>query len=229
MHEIFWHIVPGVQYADSLKMAIRPRSWRRPDFPVHLDLSREITKRDVVLEAGANIGGNSRELPRYAKFVHSFEPSPTCYARLCRNVAKSPNIRCYNAALSGKSGTAIFNVEYGSGSLFDRERFTTRERVRVVGINDLPFSWNVGIFDVEGAEVPILEELKEWGGIDRLYVETHWIKSGPTFKECKKILKKHFAKVWSDRDPSGLYPWIIAKENLDRGSGRERATPYKTL
>ena len=50
VHELFWRIVPGVQYADSLKMVIRPRASRRPDFPVHLSLSREITKRDTVLE-----------------------------------------------------------------------------------------------------------------------------------------------------------------------------------
>ena len=184
----------------------------RPDFPVMLRFSGEIAKEDVVLELGANVGGNSKELPKYAKFVHSFEPTPNCYKWLLRNTKKIPNIRCYNAAVSDKTvRSRPFSMQYGSGSLFDQGWKTATSSVNVIGINDLPFGFNVMLMDCEGAEVPIFEEFEKFDMVDKIYVETHTIGGNSTLPRVKEILMKHYGTVWQDVDPSGLYPWLIAK------------------
>ena len=212
MREIAWVKMPYLDYVGSLKVAFRPRAMIKSDFPQSLSLATEITKNDVVLEIGANVGGNSKELPKYAKFVYSFEPAPSCYKWLARNTRHIPNIKCYNAAVSDKTKRAQkFNMQYGSGSLFNHDVFDWMAHIEVdvIGINDLPFKWNVGIFDCEGAEVPILRALKSFETVDRLYVETHSIDGQSTLPIVREILQKHY-QLSEDTDIGG-FRWVIAE------------------
>ncbi|MDG6981113.1 MAG: FkbM family methyltransferase [Nitrososphaerota archaeon] len=214
MREIAWATLPGLDYIGSLKVTLRPKSMIQPDFPSRLTFAREMTKRDVVLEAGANVGGNSKELPKYAKFVHSFEPSPSSYKWLLRNTKRIPNIHCYNAAVSGETKRAQrFNVQYGSGSLFNHDVFDWKAHIEVdvIGINDIPFEFNAMLMDCEGAELPAFRMFKKWDMVDKVYVETHMIDGRSTKPETKRLLREHFDDVTEDVDPSGRFPWLVAR------------------
>lgn len=214
MHEIFWTKAIGVEYINSVKIALRPRSMIKSDFPIHLQMSREITRADIVLEIGANLGGNSKELPRYAAFVHSFEPSPKSFKLLLRNTRAVPNLRCYNAAVSGKAERdGLFNAAFGGGSLVanDDIRYKAQVRVRVVGVNDLPFRFNAMVVDAEGAEVSIFEEFERWSDVDKIYCETHSVGGRSTEDTVRRMLATHYPRVFTDKEQSGKYSWVIAK------------------
>jgi FkbM family methyltransferase len=197
----------------------------KPDFPGSLSLSKEITKNDVVLEVGANVGGNSRRLPKYAKFVHSFEPVPACYRSLLRNVRGIQNIKCYNMAVSDKTGETEFNIEYGllygGGSFFHQVQYVGGPedknprlvpiRVKTIDINDIPFDFNVMVMDCEGADVPILRAFKRFDMVDRIYVECHIIDGQPTRGPLEEILRKHYSWVRADYDPRSSL-WLVAKK-----------------
>lgn len=219
MREVAWTILPGLDYWSSLKIALRPKSMIQPDFPISLTFAKELSKNDVVLELGANVGGNSKELPKYAKLVYSFEPAPNCYKWLVRNTRKIPNIRCYMAAVAGESRQRQqFNTQYGSGSLYNHDVFEWKSHieVEVLGINDLPFEWNVGVFDCEGAEVSIFQDFKNWDSVDKLYVETHMIDGKSTMPIVKELLARHYDYMFEDVDPSRRFPWLIAKRSRSR-------------
>jgi FkbM family methyltransferase len=219
MRGIAWSRFPYLDYLIGLGLMF---PWK-PDFPGSLSLAKEITKDDVVLELGANVGGNTRRLPKYAKFVHSFEPVPACYRSLLKNTRGIDNLRCYNMAVSGEKGEMKFNIEfgllYGGGSLFQDVQYVggpplnTRHipiRVKVVSINDLPFQWNVGVFDMEGAEVPTIQAFKHFDKVDKLYIELHTIKGVSTLGPVIRTLREHFPIVKLDHDPRTSL-WVIAK------------------
>ena len=216
MHEIFWTKLPGVEYVNSVKIALRPHALIKSDFPIHFPLWSEITKDDVVVEIGANLGGNSKEFPRYAKSVHSFEPSPKSFKFLVRNTRGIPNLRCYNAAVSGKTeSNQVFNSAFGGGSLVanDDIRYKSQIWVKVVGINDLPFRFNVMVVDAEGAEIEIFEAFDRWDEVDKIYCETHLVGGRPTEEPIRKILEAHYPNIFIDKEQSGKYNWVIAKRH----------------
>jgi FkbM family methyltransferase len=210
--EFVWARVPGMAYVGYVRYRIgrRLKSTKNFDFPVHLSMQEEFSKEDVVLEAGANIGGNTTELAKYAKEVHAFEPSPRAFRWLCDNMRKAANVKCYPVAVSGEWGSATFNHQVASGSLFrnDAIGYSHPITVQVVGINSLDF--NVGVLDAEGAEAPIMQSFKKWDSVKRWYVETHIIEGRSTLAEVTMILKKHYTKVWEDVDPGG-YRWVMAR------------------
>lgn len=72
-------------------MTLRSKLMIGEDFPVGLGIAKEITKKDVVLEIGANMGGNTRKLAGLAQSVHSFEPVPGYYKWLVRNTKAALN------------------------------------------------------------------------------------------------------------------------------------------
>jgi FkbM family methyltransferase len=172
-----------------------------------------ITKEDTVLELGANIGGNSKELPKYAKHVYSFEPSPKSYKWLLRNTKGIPNLTCFNAAVSDITNKKQkFNMQYGGGSLFNNDDFLQKKQicVDVIGINELPFDFNVMLMDCEGAEIPILSAFRGYSKVDKVFVETHSIDGKSTLPMVKQILQSHFPNVSQSVEEMGMYGWIIA-------------------
>jgi FkbM family methyltransferase len=215
MKEILWNRVPFneyveyVRYLGGRKLKTHPSN---PDFPIEFPMKQEIAKDDVVLEIGANIGANTLELARLARRVYSFEPSPSTYRWLRRNTRGAQNVRCFNEAVSGESGVARLNVQNRSSSLFrgDGIHYTRQVSVRTVGINRLPFGFNVVVSDSEGAEVPIFEAFDRWGEVDKVFVEGHWIEGAPTLPRIRQILRSHYSFVGDGVDPGG-YPWVVAK------------------
>lgn len=212
MREIAWVKLPYMDYMGSLKIKLRPQVMRQPDFPSDLSIGHEIRPTDKVVEIGANVGGNSRDLAKHAGMVYSFEPAPNCYKWLLRNTKGIPNLKCFNLAVSGESRQdEQFRMQYGSGSLFNQDVYDWMAHitVNVIGINELPFDWNVGVIDAEGAEAPILQNLKDYSHIRALYVECHWIEHESTKEVVRTELVKHFSDVKHHIDP-GNFDWWVA-------------------
>ena len=130
---------------------------------------------DVVLDLGANIGYYTllaSRLVRSQGHVYAFEPEPTNFSLLNRNIDLNnyTNITTYQKAVSSKSGTMKFFVntkDTGAHSLYDLDmeygassrRFIT---VDVVTLDELlpNLVANVVKMDIEGAELPALAGMK---------------------------------------------------------------------
>jgi len=78
-----------------------------------------INPTDIVLDIGANVGCTSILFGELAKQVYSFEPSPTTFSYLEKNIVQSglKNVELLNMGLGSKSGesTITFNPENRSG------------------------------------------------------------------------------------------------------------------
>ena len=73
-------------------------------------LADTLCEGDVVVDGGANIGTYSRVLSKWvgsSGLVHSFEPAAENFAHLCAAVAKLPNVRANQMALSDRSGEQL--------------------------------------------------------------------------------------------------------------------------
>ena len=69
----------------------------------------KVTKDDVVVDLGANIGVFSVYCQNHnPKFVYSVEPDPTTFKLLTKNTSQFSNIKCINAAISDFDGESDF-------------------------------------------------------------------------------------------------------------------------
>jgi FkbM family methyltransferase len=78
-------------------------------------IKKYVPKRSIIIDAGANNGGDSIE---WAKFIrgskiYAFEPIPEVYKSLKWNTRKYKNISCYQLALSNTTGIAKMFVSSG--------------------------------------------------------------------------------------------------------------------
>lgn len=141
-----------------------------------VDLFKLVLKPGMtVLDVGANIGYFSvlaAGLVGESGQVHSFEPAPTCFARLKRNLAAFPWASASAVAVGDAPGTACFHFsdkanETGWGSLLSEGDACTRETtVPVVRLDDWAREQGIGRvdfikMDIEGAEFRALQGATE--------------------------------------------------------------------
>ncbi len=110
--------VRGLRGSTALIRALLSRCSRRNRGIVRKEeIARYLPEDPVVLEAGAHIGVDTREMsalwPRGA--IHAFEPIPAIFERLVANTRRLPNVRCYPLALGDRNGRARMYVS-GGGS-----------------------------------------------------------------------------------------------------------------
>src|SRR5215211_7535318 len=67
-------------------------------------IKRLVTKQDVVLDIGANIGFMTIQLAQQAKHVYAFEPSPDNFKKLEENTKDLDNVTNYQIAVSNRVG-----------------------------------------------------------------------------------------------------------------------------
>jgi FkbM family methyltransferase len=153
----------------------------------------ELPPDAVGLDLGANVGDITRVLAKHCSVVHAFEPDPWSFSQLQKNTADLTNVILHNAAVSlsdekvlmrrspgfGEDprkeslGTSIqsFTTDLVSGETFLADCIDLRRFIA-----DLTTSSVFVKMDIEGAEVPILEDLitsPEISKISNLFVETH--------------------------------------------------------
>jgi FkbM family methyltransferase len=69
-----------------------------------------VTKDDIVLDIGANVGYFTILLASLAKHVYAFEPEPDNFDQLKKNTNMLRNVTAYNVAISDRNGFAYLHL-----------------------------------------------------------------------------------------------------------------------
>ena len=145
------------------------------------EIAPYLSKSPVILEAGACDGADSVAFAQYwpdAVVIYAFEPVPELFARVEDHTQYLPQIRCYQIALSGRTGSATMYVSGDDGQgnrdssslltpaehlveypniKFDQSivvpTMTIADWVRAEGIDRIEFMW----LDMQGMELPALK------------------------------------------------------------------------
>lgn len=129
-----------------------------------------IKDSDTVIDIGANIGCTSLLFGELAQQVVSFEPSPSTFALLSQNIARSqlPNIELYNCALgSSKMTSQITYAKSNRSGGFVANKTTIKidhitEKIQVEKLDNLIQELNINQvdfikIDVEGFELEVIK------------------------------------------------------------------------
>ncbi|MHB1501475.1 MAG: FkbM family methyltransferase [Candidatus Dormibacteria bacterium] len=121
----------------------------------------------VIVDVGANIGQFASAVKILSPGSHllSFEPDPTVFSSLARNVGQLPNVQAWCLGVGRQSGVAelyrhelsVMSSFYPSGSGYDRERTVNVDVAcldEVLVDNDFIDILKV---DVEGSELDVLQ------------------------------------------------------------------------
>lgn len=145
-------------------------------------------KKDVFLEAGANIGYYALIEQEYCPggYTICFEPHPENFELLVKNVQPYENVEFYNYALGSKKGKTVMHVgsDYNGGSIY--RNFSHEKTIEIDVLKPDTFLRDRHIdvirMDVEGYEAEIIKGMhKILSRKDKpriLYIEMH-----PTYLE----------------------------------------------
>lgn len=135
-----------------------------PYEPVETDLVKQhVKEHDVVVDVGANMGYYTLLMAKLNAIVHAFEPEPTNFALLKKNVELNnfTNVKLYNKAASNTNRKAkLVLADYGTGQhALDNSKFGTRTidvETTTIDLENVAFAK----IDVEGAELLVLKGMK---------------------------------------------------------------------
>lgn len=160
------------------------------------------SKKPVIFDIGANVGGYSNELLKYFDQVaiHSFEPAHETFSKLSANV-KSSNVTLNNFGMSDKCAeiTLYYPGDFsGLSSIYNRQCFeeTIQETVRMDTIDNYCEEKNISHIDflkldIEGNELNALqggERMLKSGSIDAIQME---------FGGCNIDSRTYFRDFWN--------------------------------
>jgi FkbM family methyltransferase len=169
---------------------------------------------DILVEAGANVGGFTTAAAQIVRAVYSFEPDPDTFARLTRNAAKHRNVGLFKAGLGNVDGELPFYPSHANAdSSFLEPRDKDDQCIRVPVTTLSTFMEKEGLVSIdflkveaEGTEPEILE-----GAGDRLrHVSEVAVDCGPerygkdTYAECEAILCRARFRTWRRR-----HDWML--------------------
>ena len=140
-------------------------------------IRRLLTPNDTFVDVGAHIGYFTLVAAKYTRHVFAFEPNPSTYAYLQRNIQLNPalasRVTSYPIALSDHVGSAsLFNSpEHPDlASLQPIESaHTVVEAVTLDTLDHVLSAYNISFLkiDVEGGELDVLNGARETVGRDR--------------------------------------------------------------
>ena len=173
-------------------------------------LLNNLTKDDVYVDVGANIGHTTLIATLKAKYVLAFEPEPNIFKKLETNIHinKAKNIKAHQIALSDKSETAklyICTDNDGSHSMDKTfmdtigNTYTKPITIKTVRFDDLNLPTPTVIkIDVEGHEIPVLQGMKKTlPSVKYVILET----SLPHLQKVKNILASHGFTTYKYANP----------------------------
>ena len=181
------------------------KRWREAWFfrvrlPLHL---RRIRPGDVVIDAGAHVGGYTLLFAARGARVYAFEPHPAAFAALALRTSGLANVTCINQAVWDEAGTAQLHFHKSgkglqwseSASLFpgkrnvDPDSFATVATARLADFVAANGPVRFLKMDIEGAEYRVLTDLIACGAhrsIGRIAVETH--ERNPVLSDAHRAL-----------------------------------------
>lgn len=162
-----------------------------------------LSKKDIVLDLGGNIGAFTVDIFDKVKKVIVYEPEDVNYEFLSTNIEDNgaKNVVAHKQAVVGNDDKVrdfyLGKVPYYYSFLVKQNR--KRVSVECVNINDVmreykPTKMKV---DIEGSEWEVLINCKDFGSVDQIIFEYNFdmnmdLKSGfERFNALKKHLKKH--------------------------------------
>ncbi|MGD0338465.1 MAG: FkbM family methyltransferase [Bacteroidota bacterium] len=82
------------------------------------EIAKFLPSNPIIIEAGAYIGNDTKTMSRQWPdgFIHAFEPVPSIYSKLVRNVRRCNNVRCYPIALAKESGLVQIFISDGEST-----------------------------------------------------------------------------------------------------------------
>jgi FkbM family methyltransferase len=149
---------------------------------------------DIAIDCGANVGRFTVPMAKTGAQVYAFEPNPHAYAELLRATSAYPNVKAFQAAATTEPGPVKLYlhryseddpVHFSSGSTLVAGKRNVRQD-HFTMVEGMPFAQFIrGLggrrvrllkMDIEGAEVPVLNQLLDEGlhdRIDQVFVEVH--------------------------------------------------------
>jgi FkbM family methyltransferase len=170
-----------------------------------------LSKGDVVIDCGANVGEITSILARKGSKVYAFEPNSYAFKELKRRFATSTNVECIQAGIHTENGTMRLYLHEmaqenqvlwstGSSILSFKSNVSTDNyvEIEVIDFSEFISSLNRRIklvkMDVEGAECEILIKMINTGliqKIDHMFIERHDHKIPelkPTMEKIEQML-----------------------------------------
>lgn len=176
-------------------------------------LVQKLTPGDIVIDCGANVGDVTNAFAKTQATVYVFEPDPYCFSILEKRFNGCSNVKLFNKAV-GIENRAINlyraenfakNPEFLSQSssiyiskknVCDLNAFEVEQIDFVAFVQALPDRVAILKIDIEGAEVPVIEDLLDTNAIERIdyvFAETHE-KQIPELAERTVVLRKRIAE-----------------------------------
>lgn len=153
----------------------------------------DLTKGDVAIDGGANVGVVTAAMAEGGATVYAFEPNPDAFARLQARFAGQPHVHCLPQGVLDEPGRARLFLHQNAAedpvlwstgsSLREDKGNVAKDRFVDIEVVDLcAFIRGLGRkvrllkLDVEGVECRILRRLIQTGmihEIEHVWVETH--------------------------------------------------------
>ncbi len=122
-----------------------------------------LSKKNIALDIGANIGNHSIYFSKYFKKIYSFEPNPKAFYLLKFNVSSYKNIKVFNYGLYDKKKTAkIYICKHniaGSSIKHDKYNHKVIEKINLKKLDNIKLNEKISLIkiDTEGSEFEILK------------------------------------------------------------------------
>jgi FkbM family methyltransferase len=198
------------------------------------DMRRHLlTDQPLIIDAGANVGQTAarfkREFPNST--IHSFEPSPTTFAKLQNNASNLRNVFVWNMGLASSSGTFPFREnELSDMSSFLEPgdntwgRVAGSTQVEVITLDEFCTLRGIGRIDVlksdtQGYDLEVLKGaslLLGKGYVDLVYTEVlfrEMYRGAALFDEIFRYLYTYgfgLVSVYSQHYQNDLASWADA-------------------
>ena len=181
-----------LSYLRKLDSARRDRK-ERPEVTAFKDVIARLSRSDVAIDCGANLGKFTTLMAETGATVYAFEPHPVAYEQLVSRMKSYPNVTVFHAAVAAEAGNVRLYFHKwtkhdplhwsSSASLLstkeniDRESFVDVKAIPLAAfIEKLDRPVALLKMDIEGAEVAVLNQLLDAGlakKIGEAFVEVH--------------------------------------------------------